>query len=230
MPKYTYEYPRPALTVDSVVFGIGEKGLQILLIKRKDDPFKGCWALPGGFVEMDETTDEAVLRELEEETSIKDVYLEQLYTFSTVNRDPRERVVSVAYYGLVRPEDLEICAQSDAADVKWFSLNRKPKLAFDHKEIMDMAKERLKGKVRYQPIGFELLPRKFTLSQLQQVYEAILEKPLDKRNFRRILLKMGILEELAEKDTTVKHRPPRLYRFNRAEYARKLKSGFSFEV
>src|SRR5205807_886879 len=164
---HTYQYPRAALTVDCVVFGFDEGELRVLLIQRALEPFKGKWALPGGFVRVDETLDEAARRELEEEAGLKEVFLEQLYTFGAVDRDPRERVVSVAYYALVKLSEHAAKAATDAANAQWFSVAKAPKLAFDHAEILAIALTRLKGKVRYQPIGFELLPPQFTLSQLQ---------------------------------------------------------------
>ncbi|HSC88133.1 MAG TPA: NUDIX domain-containing protein, partial [Polyangiaceae bacterium] len=169
---YTYKYPRAALTVDCVVFAVDDDGLKVLLIERAAEPFVGHWALPGGFVRVDETTDEAARRELQEETGLRDVFLEQLYTFSSVARDPRERVVSVGHYALVKPSAVE--AGSDASKAQWFDVGELPELAFDHDEIVAVALERLRGKVRYQPLGFELLPNKFTLGQLQRLYESIL--------------------------------------------------------
>lgn len=229
---YSYKYPRPALTVDCVLFGwdLNELNLQILLIERKNDPFANHWALPGGFVDMDETTEDAALRELEEETGVKDVFLEQLYTFSGVNRDPRGRVVSVAYFALIRPSAHEIIAASDAKNARWFSLKELPLLAFDHANIIQTAFSRLRGKVRYQPIGFELLPEKFTLPQLQSLYEAILEGPLDKRNFRKEMLRTELLVQLEEKQSDVPHRAARYYRFDRNKYRQHEKGGFNFEV
>ena len=182
---HTYQYPRAALTVDCVVFGFDEGELKVLLIQRALDPFKGKWALPGGFVHVDETLDDAARRELAEETGLEDVFLEQLYTFGTVKRDPRERVVSVAHFALVKLSDYKAKAATDAAKAAWFPISELPKLAFDHAEIVAAALARLQGKVRYQPIGFELLPPKFTLSELQHLYEAILGAVLDKRNFRK---------------------------------------------
>src|SRR5216117_3174286 len=152
---FTYQYPRAALTVDCVVFGFDEGELKVLLIERALEPFKGKWALPGGFVRVDETLDEAARRELEEEAGLKDVFLEQLYTFGAVNRDPRERVVSVAYYALVKLAAHETKAATDATDARWFPLSKVPRLAFDHADIVATALTRLKGKVQYQPIGFE---------------------------------------------------------------------------
>src|SRR5438132_3935990 len=182
---HTYQYPRAALTVDCVVFGFDEGELKVLLIQRALVPFKGKWALPGGFVRVDETLDEAARRELAEEAGLKDVFLEQLYSFGALDRDPRERIVSVAFYALVRLSDHRAKAATDAANAQWFPISKLPKLAFDHADILRTALARLQGKVRYQPIGFELLPQKFTLSQLQHLYEAVLETQLDKRNFRK---------------------------------------------
>jgi 8-oxo-dGTP diphosphatase len=227
---YTYEYPRGALTVDGVVFGFDEGELKVLLIQRDLPPFKGKWALPGGFVQMDETLDQAARRELREETGLSDVYLEQLYTFGEVDRDPRERVVSVAYYALVALSRHRIQAASDASDAAWFCVSELPSLAFDHDRMIAVAVARLRGKVRYQPIGFELLPEKFTLSQLQHLYEAILERPLDKRNFRKKILGMDLLVELDEIEQDVAHRAARLYRFDEAKYRRLVKKGFNFEI
>lgn len=228
--SFTYEHPRAALTVDCALFGLKEQQLQILLIRRKLDPFAGRWALPGGFVNVDETLEEAALRELHEETGVTKVFLEQLYTFGSVGRDPRERVVSVAYYALVKSSDHRPVADSDAEDVAWFAVDRLPRLAFDHAKILAMAKERLRAKVRYQPVGFELLPRKFTLTELQRLYETILETELDKRNFRKKILAMQLLEELDEVQQGVAHRAARLYRFDEKKYRRLTKAGFNFEI
>lgn len=228
--SYTYEYPRPALTVDCVVFGLDENELEVMLIRRGLEPFAGRWALPGGFVHLDETLEEAARRELEEETGLRKVYLEQLFTFGALDRDPRERVVTVAYYALVKLSDHKIRAATDAADAAWFSLGDLPDLAFDHAHILEVALERLKGKVRYQPIGFELLPKKFTLTQLQRMYEIILDRPLDKRNFRKKILGMDLLIELDEVQKDVAHRAARLYKFDDRHYRKLVKQGFSFEI
>ncbi len=222
--------PHIALTVDCVVFGFDDGDLKVLLIEREIPPFKGKWALPGGFVLPDETVEDAARRELEEETGITKLYLEQLYTFGELDRDPRERVVTVAYYALVKLSDHRIRAASDAAQAAWFSVDDLPKLAFDHARIIDVALARLQGKVRYQPIGFELLPPKFTLSQLQHLYETILERPLDKRNFRKKILSMGFLLELDEIEQDVAHRAARLYSFNRKKYEQLVRAGFNFEI
>ncbi len=227
---HTYQYPRAALTVDCVVFGYDEGALKVLLIERGLEPFKGSWALPGGFVRVDETLDHAARRELAEEAGLKNVFLEQLYTFGAVQRDPRERVVTVSYYALVKLSDHRAKAATDAANAEWFPVSKVPKLAFDHAEILATALSRLKGKVRYEPIGFELLPPKFTLSQLQHLYEAILETTLDKRNFRKKVLAFDFLTPLAETQMLGRHRPAQLFRFDAARYEKLQKRGFNFEL
>lgn len=227
---YTYDFPRPSLTVDCVVFGLDQEDLKIMLIKRKLSPFQGKWALPGGFVHINENLDAAAKRELKEETGIEKVFLEQLYTFGEVNRDPRERVVTVAYYALVNLCEHKIHARTDAVKAAWFSVDDLPELAFDHELIIDTASQRLKGKVRYQPIGFELLPEKFTLFQLQKLYEIILEQKLDKRNFRKKILSMDLLIELDEVEEDVSHRAARLYQFDEKKYELLKKKGFNFEI
>jgi 8-oxo-dGTP diphosphatase len=226
----TYEYPRPALTVDAVVFGLDEEDLKVLLIRRALPPFQDAWALPGGFVRVEESLEEAVRRELQEETGITQVFLEQLYTFGDVNRDPRERIVTVAYYALVKLSDHRIKAATDARDAAWFAVSEARGLAFDHDRILATALERLRGKVRYQPIGFELLPPEFTLSQLQHLYETILETSLDKRNFRKKILGMDFLVATDEVQKDVAHRAARLYRFDRKKYQQLQKHGFLFEI
>lgn len=227
---FTYEYPRGALTVDCVVFGLDERELKVMLIQRALPPFEGKWALPGGFVHLHETLDEAARRELEEETGLHKVYLEQLHAFGAVERDPRERVVSIAYYALVKLSDHRVQAATDARDAAWFGVHDTPSLAFDHAEILAMALERLRSKLRSEPIGFELLPKKFTLSELQHLYEIVLERELDKRNFRKKVLSMDLLEETDEVEQDVAHRAARLYRFDERKYKRLAKAGFHFEL
>jgi 8-oxo-dGTP diphosphatase len=227
---FSYEYPRPSLTVDCVVFGLDDEDLKVLLIQRDLPPFEGQWALPGGFVRMDETLEDAAKRELREETGLTNVFLEQLYTFGEIDRDPRERVVTVAYYALANIRDHRVQAATDARRAAWFAVEDTQALAFDHPRILQVALDRLRGKVRYQPIGFELLPAKFTLRQLQHLYETILDRPLDKRNFRKKILGMGILLELDEIETDVAHRAARLYRFDKSRYDRLTKNGFNFEI
>ena len=227
---HTYPYARPALTVDIVVFALDDDDLRVLLIQRDRPPFAGRWALPGGFVEGDEMLEEAAVRELREETGLGNVYLEQLYTFGDPGRDPRERVVSVAHYALVNVEGQDVRASSDARNAAWFSVDDLPHLAFDHERITDVALQRLRAKVRYQPVGFELLPEKFTLGRLQHLYEVILGRALDKRNFRKRVLAMGIVKDTREIQQDVSHRAARLYRFEKKTYDRLLKKGFNFEI
>ncbi len=227
---HTYQFARPALTVDIVVFALDEEDLQVMLIERDLEPFEGQWALPGGFVRVEETLDEAARRELEEETGLREIYLEQLYTFGDIQRDPRERVVTVAYYALVNLEGHDVQASTDARNAAWFSVNDLPELAFDHSTILKVANQRLRGKVRYQPIGFELLPKKFTLRQLQHMYEIILGRELDKRNFRKKVLAMEMVKETNEIEKDVAHRAAKLYRFDKRIYDRLTKKGFNFEI
>jgi 8-oxo-dGTP diphosphatase len=203
--------PNASVTVDLVIFTVREERLQVLLIQRGAPPFLGQWALPGGFVLERETLDEAARRELAEETGIRDVYLEQLYTFGDPGRDPRGRTVTVAYYALIRQSPIR--ASTDAADVAWFPAARPPRLAFDHAKILRTALRRLRAKLEYTTAGFQLLPRRFTLTELQRLYETILEKKLDKRNFRKKVLSLGLLQPQGELRKEGAHRPARLYSF-----------------
>jgi len=212
------------------VFGLDDEDLKVLLVQRELEPFAGRWALPGGFVRVGEGLEEAARRELEEETGVGKVFLEQLYTFGEPQRDPRGHTVSVAYYALVRLGDHRVRAATDARQAAWFAVWDLPRLAFDHDEILQAALERLRGKVRYRPIGFQLLPPKFTLTQLQRVYEKILERQLDKRNFRKKLLSTELLVELDEVEEDVAHRAARLYRFDKKKYRDLERDGFLFEV
>lgn len=230
---FTYEYPRPALAVDCVVFGLAHgqpPQLRVLLIERALDPFRGSWALPGGFVKEGETLDEAAERELTEEAGVTIGYLEQLYTFGAIDRDPRERVVSVAYFALVEETGHALRADTDAKEAAWFDASALPPLAFDHAKIIDVALERLRGKVRYRPIGFDLLPPKFTLSELQRMYESILGRELDKRNFRKKILSYGFVVATREKEKQVAHRAAQLFRFDRDRYDSLVRSGIDFEL
>lgn len=227
---FEYEFARAALTVDCVVFGFDDGGLKVVLVRRGIAPFEGMWALPGGFVRLEETLEEAARRELAEETGLREVYLEQLYTFGALARDPRERVVSVAWFALVRRADHLPAAASDAAEAAWFEVDALPALAFDHDQILAAALERLRGKIRWQPVGFELLPEQFTLGKLQALYETILGRTLDKRNFRRKLLSLDFLIPLEQTSTAGSRRPARLYRFDRANYRELTREGFIFDL
>lgn len=228
--QYCYKYPRPAVTTDNVIFGFGEGELKVLLVERGGEPFKGHWALPGGFMNMDEDADACACRELEEETGLKDVYSEQLYTFSAVDRDPRYRVVSIAYYALVKLPDYVVKAGDDASKAQWFPLSALPVLAFDHQRILQMAIDRLKGKIRYQPVGFELLPEKFTIPDLQRLYESALQTTLDRRNFRKKILKTGLLIDTDERTEGVPHKRAKYYSFDKAKYQALSEKGFYFEI
>lgn len=219
------------IAVDAIVFGYADNKLNVLLIKQKFGELKNQWALVGGFVKDHETLNDAVNRELQEETGIKVNYLEQLFTFGdNVNRDPRFRVVSVAYFALVNSTKLVLQANSDAEDAKWFSINELPDLAFDHKEILKTAQNRLQSKLTYQPIGFDLLPKEFLFSELENLYCTILEKEIDRRNFRKKILSFGIVEETEKFGNKIKGRPAKLYRFNKLKYNKLAKEGFLFEI
>ena len=227
---FTYEHPRPALAVDCVVFGLGERTLELLLVERDLEPFAGRWALPGGFVRVDESIDAAARRELLEEAGVSPDVLEQLRAFGDVGRDPRERVVSIAHWALVRGERHRPRAATDARAARWFPLDARPPLAFDHDAIVAAAVERLRVEVRWRPVGFDLLPEVFSLTELQRLYEMVLGRPLDKRNFRKKVLAMELLEDTGRLDEGVRHRPPRLYRFDRAAYERLSREGFAFRL
>lgn len=225
--KYCYKYPHPAVTSDCVIFGFDGLAIKVLLIQRGIEPYKGKWAFPGGFMQIDETAEECAKRELEEETGLKASSVEQFYTFSDVNRDPRERVITVAHYALVRLS--EVKGGDDAMSAKWFAMNEIPSLAFDHDRILRMAVNRLKERIYFEPIGFELLPEIFTMSALQNLYEAILEIKFDRRNFYNKMLKLGILLEAEERPKNASRRMPIKYRFNAKKYVELKQKGFRLE-
>lgn len=213
MGEYRYDYPRPALTVDVVVFSIRDQKLNILLIKRLGKPYEGTWALPGGFIQLEETLREAALRELKEESGIENIYIEQLYTYGDPDRDPRGRIITVAYLALLPANQVvDLKAGYDASEAGWFPLIDLPTLAFDHAKIISYAVQRLRRKLEYSAVGFELLPDEFTLSEIQHVYEVILGSKLDKRNFRRRILEANIIEATKEMRTG-EGRPARLFRY-----------------
>ncbi|QEC79450.1 NUDIX hydrolase [Mucilaginibacter ginsenosidivorax] len=220
------------VAVDAVVFGYTSKeGLSVLLIKRNIDPFKDTWALPGGLVGNDESLEDAVQRELKEETGVSINYLEQLYSFGQPGRDPRNRVISITYYGLVKPDAFQIEAATDAAEVEWFNIKRIPQLAFDHEDIIAAAHDRLKNKILYQPIGFELLEERFPFSELEKLYMAVLDRSIDRRNFKKKVVKFGFLEETDEKQALAgAGRPGNLFCFNQQKYFQLQKEGINFEI
>jgi 8-oxo-dGTP diphosphatase len=213
MTPYEYPFPRPALTVDIIIFTVREAHLQVLLICRGEPPYKGEWALPGGFVRMEESLEDAATRELEEETGIQNAYLEQLFTYGDPKRDPRGRVVTVAYFSLI-PTDKPVHPEggTDVSQAGWFPVEDLPPLAFDHSEILTYALRRLRYKLEYSAVGFELLPSEFSLSEIQSTYEIILGEKLDKRNFRRRIISAGIIEETAHMRSG-EGRPARLFRY-----------------
>ncbi len=224
------QFFKSAFSIDAVIFGFDEGDLKILLIYRGANPYKGTWALPGDLVKLDEDLDESAQRILKDLTGLSNVYLDQVHTFGKVDRHPLGRVITVGYYSLVKVSDYKINAASWAKDAQWHSINRIPKLPFDHNEILEYAKNKLKDKVRHQPIGFELLPREFTLTDIQHLYESVLEIKLDKRNFRKKLLSMGILIDSGISQHGVAHRPAKRYRFDKKKYQKLLEKGFSFEI
>ena len=218
------------LAVDAVVFGYDEGNISVLLVKRKYEPFQDAWALPGGFVLEDENLEQAVERELTEETGVKINYLEQLYTFGELGRDPRGRIVSVTYFGLVKPKAFKLSASTDAKKAEWFNIQKLPKLAFDHKKILNVAIERLRGKITYEPIGFELLDKKFPFSDLEKLYMTLLDRDIDRRNFKKKINSLKVLDELEEKVSQGPGRPASLFQFNKQRYFQLKKEGIIFEI
>lgn len=225
--KFVYDYPHPAVTTDCVIFGFDGSNLKVLLIERGIEPFKGKWALPGGFLKMDETAEEGALRELEEETGLRNAYIRQFHTFTEPGRDPRERVITIAHYALVRLQ--EVKGGDDAAQARWFAMDEIPPLAFDHDRILRLAQKMLRERIHFEPVGFELLPETFTMKQLQNLYEAILDVHFDRRNFAK---KMYHLELLIQTDDMVRTSPKResqLLRFNKEKYEELKQKGFRLE-
>lgn len=223
--KYSYKYPHPSVTTDCVIFGFDGSRLKVLLVERGVEPFKGKWALPGGFLRMDESAEQGALRELQEETGLKTAYIKQFHTFTDPDRDPRERVITIAYYALVRLQD--VVAGDDAARAEWFALDEVPSLAFDHDRILRTALQEIRRQIHFEPVGFELLPPEFTIKELQLLYEAILDVKFDRRNFYK---KMQHLELLTQVKTgTQERRQPFLFSFNAEKYSELKQKGFRLE-
>lgn len=225
--KYCYKHPHPAVTTDSVIFGFDGTKLKVLLIERGQEPHKARWAFPGGFVRMDESCEEGALRELQEETNMSCSYMEQFRTYSNPNRDPRERIITVAYLALVKTQEVQ--AGDDASKAQWFDINEVPQLAFDHDVILRDALKHLRERIHFQPIGFELLPEKFTMRQLQNLYESILDVHFDRGNFSKKMLHFNILTPLDETVRPTPKREARLYRFNKESYDDLKQKGFRLE-
>ena len=225
--KYHYKYPHPSVTTDCVIFGFDGVKLKVLLIERGLEPFKGRWAFPGGFIKMDESAEEGALRELQEETGLTGAYIKQFHTFTDPNRDPRERVITIAYYALVRIQDVK--GGDDAAKAQWFDLEEVPALAFDHDRILRKAMQELRKQIHFEPIGFELLPEKFSMSALQHLYEAILDVKFDRRNFSKKMLHFGLLDQLDEKAKVSQAKESILYTFNAERYNEMKQKGFQLE-
>ncbi|MCP4073379.1 MAG: NUDIX hydrolase [Hyphomicrobiales bacterium] len=215
--SYTYLHPHPAVTTDIIVFTVQDDVLKVLLIQRLAPPHEGSWALPGGFVEIEESLDACALRELHEETGLEGIYLEQLYTFGEPGRDPRERVISIAYFALVPSDKLVLQPGSDASAVAWYPISALPELAFDHEKITNIACQRLTDKMEYSTIGLMFMSSEFTLSQVQSLYEVISGKPRDKRNFRKWLLSLDAIEETGRKKAEGAYRPAKLYRLKESK-------------
>jgi hypothetical protein len=218
-----------ALSIDCVILGFKEARLHILLVQHGEGISKGRWGLPGGWIKYSESVDKAAERLLKDLTGLRNLYLQQLKVFGNTDRFPDKRVITVAYTALVKEEDYEIIPGFTAADARWFAINELDLLIYDHSDILQYALAQLKHKVRHEPIGFNLLPERFTLLQLQELYEAILDTKLDKPNFRRKMLKMNLLIETSEKQQNVSHRAANLYRFDEAVYLRLKEGGFTFE-
>jgi len=225
--KYCYRYPHPSVTTDCVMFGFDGTRLRVLLVRRGIEPYKGCWAMPGGFIRMDESAEQGALRELKEETGLEAAYIRQLHAFSEPNRDPRERVITIAYYALVKMR--EVRGADDAADARWFPLDEVPSLAFDHDLILRTALGELRKQIHFEPVGFELLPEKFTMKELQNLYEAILDVHFDRRNFCNKMKRLKLLVQLDETARPTPKKEAFLFRFNAEKYDELKRKGFRLE-
>jgi 8-oxo-dGTP diphosphatase len=219
-----------ALSIDCLIFGFKKGELDILLVQHGEGISKGKWALPGGWIRYNESVNDAAVRLLHDLTGVSNIYMEQLGVFGDVERYPQKRVITIGYFALVKPENYRLHAGFTASDASWFKLSEVPHLPYDHNKILNTAVKHLKHKVRHEPIGFNLLPRKFTLHQLQELYEAVLETKLDKPNFRRKLMKMNLLAASKEKQKDVSHRAASLYKFDKRTYDRLKEKGFTFEL
>ncbi|MFN8345733.1 MAG: NUDIX domain-containing protein [Spirosomataceae bacterium] len=224
------QYPRPSVTIDCVVFGYASEQLSVLLLNRKEDPFANQWTLPGGFLNLEETFEVAIERILSYKAGLVGLYLEQLYTFGGLDRDPRGRVLSISYYALVNPQQFELVVGQMANDLRWCSVDDLPELGFDHHHIIEMARQRLAAKVTYQPVGFELLNEQFTMTELQDLYERILGESLDRRNFYKKIMATGILKSTGERRTGLKSRPAELFTFDKTRYEQLTEEGFQFKI
>ncbi|MBO4806757.1 MAG: NUDIX hydrolase [Paludibacteraceae bacterium] len=225
--EYVYDYPRPMVATDCVIFGFDGTKIQVLLVKRAESPYPASWGLPGGFIRMDESAEASAKRVLQSKTGMTGAYIEQFHTFSSPDRDVRDRVISIAYYALVRKQEVREGGNVVSAD--WFSMDELPDLCFDHKEVLDLALVKLRERIMFRPVGFDLLPEKFTMRELQSLYESILGVEFDRRNFSKKILHVGLLDDLNE---TIKANPKReakLYKFNQENYDRLKEKGFRLE-
>ena len=225
--KYCYKYPHPSVTTDCVIFGFDGEKLNVLLVQRGIEPYKGRWAFPGGFLKMDESAEEGVLRELQEETGLEGAFIRQFHTFTEPQRDPRERVITIAFYALVRMQDVK--GGDDAADARWFALDEVPHLAFDHDQILRKAERALRHQIHFEPVGFELLPEEFTIKELQNLYEAILDVHFDRRNFYNKMKRLEMLEQTDETVNPSNKKEAFLFRFNKTKYEELKQKGFRLE-
>lgn len=224
--KYHYKYPHPSVTTDCVIFGFDGSKLNVLLIERGGEPYKGCWAFPGGFLNMDESAEEGALRELQEETGLTGAYIKQFHTFSTPDRDPRERVITIAYYALVKQQEVQ--GGDDAVRAEWFPLDDVPPLAFDHNKMLQLALEVLRRQMHFEPIGFELLPGRFTMRELQTLYEAILGVKFDRRNFYNKMCRLEIIKPV-DSEREPSNKEPIEYQFVSDKYGEMKQKGFKLE-
>ena len=225
--KYCYKYPHPSVTTDCVIFGFDGTKLRVLLVQRGVEPYKGRWAFPGGFLKMDESAEEGALRELREETGLQGAYIRQFHTFTAPQRDPRERVITIAYYALVRMQ--EVKGGDDAADARWFALDEVPQLAFDHDQILRKAEQALRQQIHFEPVGFELLPEEFTIKELQNLYEAILDVNFDRRNFYNKMKRLEMLDQMESTVNPSHKKEAFLFRFNKPKYDELKQKGFRLE-